>query len=54
MSKNDMKFSYRNSILKEKEGKYFLVNVQFDLSKKVEKYSSDVDNVYFREYKQPK
>lgn len=54
ISKNDMKFSYRNSILKEKKGKYFLVSAQFDLSKKIEKYSSDVDNIHFRAYKQPK
>jgi len=54
MSKNEMLFSYRNSVLKLKEGKYFLVSAKFDLSKKVEKYSSDVDNIYFREHKQPK
>lgn len=51
-SKNDMDFSYRSSILK-KEKKYFLISALFDLSKVVEKYSSDVDNVYFREHVQP-
>lgn len=54
LSKTDMKFSYRSSILKQKEGKYFLISARFDLSKIREKYSSDVDNIYFREHKQPK
>jgi len=54
MSKKEMFFSYRSSILKQKEWRYFLVSAKFDLSKKVEKYSSDVDNIHFREYKQPK
>jgi len=54
MSKKEMNFSYRSSILKEKNNKYFLINSCFDLSEKVEKYSSDVDNIYFRENKQPK
>ena len=54
LSKKEMNFSYRNSILKQKESKYFLVKAYFDLSKKVEKYSSEVDNIYFREHKQPK
>jgi UDP-N-acetylenolpyruvoylglucosamine reductase len=49
-----MIFSYRNSILKEKKNKFFLLKAYFDLSKKVEKYHSDVDNIDFRENKQPK
>jgi len=47
-----MNFSYRSSKLK-KEKKYILLKVFFDLSKKTEKYHSDVDNIYFRKYKQP-
>jgi len=50
----DMKFSYRSSILKKKFPRYFLVRMRFDLSEKREKYHSDVDNIYFREHKQPK
>lgn len=50
----DMKFSYRSSIIKEKFPRYFLVRIRFDLSHKREKYHSDVDNIYFREHKQPK
>lgn len=53
LSKEDMLFEYRSSIIK-KAGKYFIINIKFDLSKLVEKYSSDVDNIYFREHKQPK
>ncbi|MCP4523997.1 MAG: UDP-N-acetylmuramate dehydrogenase [Candidatus Gracilibacteria bacterium] len=53
LSKNEMNFQYRSSILKEKQ-QYFLLKVQFDLSQKIEKYHSDVDNIYFREHKQPK
>ncbi|QFR39757.1 UDP-N-acetylmuramate dehydrogenase [Candidatus Gracilibacteria bacterium 28_42_T64] len=53
LSKNEMDFSYRNSILKT-TGQYFLIKAYFDLSKKVEKYASNVDNIYFREHKQPK
>lgn len=53
LQKKDIKFSYRNSIFKEKEG-YFIIKVKFDLNEKVEKYSSDVDNIDFRENKQPK
>jgi UDP-N-acetylenolpyruvoylglucosamine reductase len=49
-----MNFKYRNSILKQNENKYFLIKAYFDLSKKIEKYHSDVDNIYFRENKQPK
>ena len=53
LSKADMEFEYRSSILKTSE-KYFLIKAKFDLSKKIEKYHSDIDNIYFREYKQPK
>lgn len=53
MSKKEMDFAYRNSRLK-KEKKYFLISASFDLSVKKEKYSSDVDNIDFRENKQPK
>lgn len=53
LSKAQMQFSYRSSILKQTE-KYFLIKVRFDLSKKIEKYHSDVDNIDFRENKQPK
>lgn len=51
--KKDCDFSYRNSIFK-KTWKYFIIKAIFDLSKKVEKYHSDEDNIYFREHKQPK
>ena len=51
--KDQMKFDYRNSIIK-KTGKYFIIKVKFDLTNLIEKYSSDIDNLYFREYKQPK
>jgi len=54
LSKIDMDFSYRNSILKQKGNKFFLIKAKFDLSKKIEKYHSDVDNIDFRENKQPK
>lgn len=50
--KNDMDFWYRTSKLKQ-EKKYFLISALFDLSNVVEKYSSDVDNVYFRQHIQP-
>lgn len=53
LSKTDMSFWYRSSILKE-SWKYFIIKARFDLSKKIEKYSSDVDNIEFREQKQPK
>ena len=49
-----MIFSYRTSLLKQYVWKYFLVSAEFDLSTKQEKYHSDVDNIYFRENKQPK
>ena len=54
MHKEDMNFSYRASLLKKDAPRYFLVSCSFDLSEKKEKYHSDVDNIYFREYKQPK
>ena len=54
MSKIDINFSYRNSFLKQNQWRYFLIKASFDLSKKVEKYKSDVDNIDFRENKQPK
>ncbi len=50
--KENMWFSYRSSRLKE-EKKYFIISACFDLSEKVEKYHSDVDNIDFRENKQP-
>lgn len=53
LSKNEMNFSYRSSILKE-TNKYFLIKAKFNLSEKIEKYHSDVDNIHFREFKQPK
>jgi UDP-N-acetylenolpyruvoylglucosamine reductase len=31
-----------------------VVSVTFDLSQKIEKYATDVDNIYFREHQQPK
>jgi len=52
--KNDMDFSYRTSILKKESPRYFLMSCKFDLSEKKEKYHSDIDNIYFREHKQPK
>ncbi len=53
LEKKGMNFEYRSSILKKEEWKYFLISCQFDLSTKIEKYHSDVDNIYFREHKQP-
>jgi len=53
IEKQNMDFEYRSSVLK-KEKKYFLISARFDLSKKIEKYHSDVDNIDFRENKQPK
>lgn len=52
LKKKDMEFEYRSSILK-KVKKYFLISAIFDLSKKIEKYHSDIDNIDFRENKQP-
>ena len=54
LSKKDMLFNYRTSVLKQKNNQYFLIDAHFDLSTKVEKYHSDVDNIDFRENKQPK
>jgi len=51
--KQDMNFSYRYSRLKD-EKKYFILSAYFDLSKKIEKYTNDIDVIYFREHKQPK
>lgn len=53
IDKNRANFSYRNSIFKNDE-KYFIVKTKFDLSKKIEKYGSNVDNIDFRQNKQPK
>ena len=51
--KPSMDFRYRHSMLKE-HPEYMLITAVFDLSKKIEKYHSDVDNIDFRENKQPK
>lgn len=48
-----MDFWYRNSIVKQKEY-LFIISVRFDLSLLKEKYSSNEDNIYFRENRQPK
>jgi len=53
LKKDEMSFEYRSSKLK-KDKKYFLISARFDLSEKIEKYHSDVDNIDFRENKQPK
>ncbi len=53
ISKNEMNFDYRSSIIKN-TNKYFIISAKFDLSTLKEKYSSEVDNIYFREHKQPK
>ncbi len=53
MDKEKVNFSYRNSLFKE-TNRYFIIKTRFDLSEKKEKYSSDVDNIDFRENKQPK
>lgn len=53
LTKSDLKFDYRTSILKQ-EKKLLCLSAVFDLSTIIEKYSSDVDNIYFREHKQPK
>jgi UDP-N-acetylenolpyruvoylglucosamine reductase len=49
-----MQFEYRSSKIKKNPGKYFIISLKFDLSQNREKYTSDIDNIYFREYKQPK
>ncbi len=53
MNKNTSAFWYRSSIFKQTE-KYFIIKVRFDLSTLQEKYSTDVDNIKFREEVQPK
>lgn len=53
IDKNSANFTYRNSIFKETNN-FFIIKVRFDLSKMVEKYSSDTDNIDFRNNKQPK
>ena len=55
LSKKDMKFSYRNSILKQNKN-LFLLRAWFDLSKKIEKYEFNwtlADILNFRINKQP-
>ena len=52
-SKEDMNFGYRSSILKKNKN-YMVLTGKFDLSFVDEKYSSDVDNIWYRENKQPK
>lgn len=54
LNKEEMKFEYRSSIIKEFNNKYFIISAKFDLSYLIEKYHSDVDNIDFRENKQPK
>jgi UDP-N-acetylenolpyruvoylglucosamine reductase len=49
-----MQFDYRSSLIKDSKNRYFIIKVRFDLSQKIEKYHSDVDNIDFRENKQPK
>jgi len=53
LTKDEMNFEYRSSLLKQTK-KYFLISAIFDLSEKIEKYHSEVDNIDFRENKQPK
>ncbi|MBS8121516.1 UDP-N-acetylmuramate dehydrogenase [Candidatus Vampirococcus lugosii] len=53
LNKEDINFGYRKSFFKDNFG-YLIIKASFDLSKIKEKYSSDVDNIYFRENKQPK
>jgi UDP-N-acetylmuramate dehydrogenase len=52
-SKDEMWFAYRHSMMKEHR-EYFLISAEFDLSRKIERYHSDVDNIDFRDNKQPK
>ena len=54
LCKEQMQFEYRSSCIKKEGGKYYIISAKFDLSQKKEKYASDVDNIYFREHKQPK
>ncbi len=51
--KKDCEFEYRESFFKKNKN-YFIIKWYFDLSKLHEKYSSDVDNIKFREEIQPK
>lgn len=51
--KADCEFEYRESFFKKNKD-YFIIKWYFDLSKLYEKYSSDVDNIKFREEIQPK
>jgi UDP-N-acetylmuramate dehydrogenase len=53
LSHEEMQFSYRSSILKDQRD-LMVLTAEFDLSEKREKYSSTVDNIYFREHQQPK
>lgn len=53
LDKEQMDFEYRTSKIKNTNN-YFIISAKFDLSTLVEKYSSDIDNIHFREYKQPK
>ena len=53
MKNDDMGFAYRHSVMKGKE-ELFIIDAIFDISSKVERYHSDVDNIDFRENKQPK
>jgi len=53
LDKNSSNFSYRNSIFKQTQ-KYFIIKIKFDLSKVIEKYPNDIDNIKFREEVQPK
>lgn len=53
LQKTEVDFSYRNSIFKKTE-QFFIISAKFDLNEKKEKYSSDVDNLEFRENRQPK
>ncbi len=53
LSQEEMAFDYRSSFLKGKDH-LFLLSADFDLSEIREKYSSDVDNIDFRENRQPK
>lgn len=49
----EMHFDYRFSILKN-HPEYFVTRANFDLGEIRQKYESDVDNIAFRETKQPK
>lgn len=51
--RDEINFSYRSSLFKDTQ-EYFIIKAWFDLSQKREKYSSDVDNIKFREEIQPK